>query len=226
MSFANKALHRDGAILVSIHLVGLSYFLFFLVSFLLWHFPTSPGTIVQAQAVTLYSSGVILWCLCSLAHRVRGTLYGSQAVSWLKLEQAGTLFLIYTTTVPLVILSSDQHGYLRLAYLFCFTIAVVGTMTDFLSYHLYFCQFCLALGSFALLPPIYILRQPWALPSPLVVGLIRLAGWNLLAGLGYLARGPERLGLVGEWKPSLYLMHLAVILNSISYGRYIWDAAI
>lgn len=233
MDSINNTIHRDGAVLILIHLIGLSYFSFFLVAFLLWHFPTSPDTIGKAQAVALYCSGILLWCLSSLAHSVRCFLHGRNAVVRLNLARAGTLVLIYTTAVPLVVFEDGQHTHLRLVYLSGLTIAVVGTMADLVSQSL--CPFgsadafrssCLALGLLASLPPIYIIHQAGANHSTLATEFLRLAGWNLLAGLGYLARLPERLGLVGEWKPSLYVIHLTVLWNAISYGRHVWIAAV
>ncbi|KAL4879839.1 hypothetical protein BJY04DRAFT_192530 [Aspergillus karnatakaensis] len=44
-----QASSRSNAVLVLIHLAGLSYFLFFISSFLLYHFPTSPEVIYEAQ---------------------------------------------------------------------------------------------------------------------------------------------------------------------------------
>ncbi|KAF9890704.1 hypothetical protein FE257_005570 [Aspergillus nanangensis] len=232
MNSTSNTVHRDGAILIFIHLVGLFYYFFFLIAFLLWHFPTSPDTINRAQAVVLYGSGIILWCLSSLAHRVRCFLRGTNAIPGLNLERAGTLVLIYTTAVPLVVFEDGQHTYLRLVYLSGLTIAVVGVMADIVAQPLYpfgnasaFRSSCLALSLLALLPPIHVLHQSWPNPPTLATELLRLAGWNLLGALGYLARVPERLGLVGGWKPSLYLMHLTLLWNGISYGRHIWDAA-
>ena len=66
MDFDAQISYRDGLILGLIHLFGISYFVYFVVSFFLYHFSKSPGAILKAQVVTLYSMGVLLWKLSSL----------------------------------------------------------------------------------------------------------------------------------------------------------------
>ena len=78
---------------------------------------------------------------------------------------------------------------------------------------------CLWLGLLALMPAIYILSYPAVGSLTLAFGLVRLVGLNLLAALLHLAGVPERYGLVGDWRPSLYFMHLVVLMNHVLYAR-------
>ena len=68
------ARYRDGAILIFIHLFGLSYFLFFLAIVLFQHFPRSLQANPVAQALMCYGGGVIVWCMCSSTYRAVSTL--------------------------------------------------------------------------------------------------------------------------------------------------------
>lgn len=78
---------------------------------------------------------------------------------------------------------------------------------------------CLWLVLLALMPAIYILLHPTVGLLTLALGLVRLAGLNLLGALLYRAGVPERSGVMGSWRPSLYLMHLMVIVDSVLYAQ-------
>jgi len=94
---------RDGVILACLHLFGLSYFVLFLTSFLLFRFPAQADAIGRTQGVVFYCGGAILWSLCSLVHRLIWIIYGNDARPRQKLEFVGTLLLIYTSAIPLVV---------------------------------------------------------------------------------------------------------------------------
>jgi predicted membrane channel-forming protein YqfA (hemolysin III family) len=222
--------YRDGMVVGLIHLFGISYFIFFMTSFLLHHFPTSPDTIYRAQAVTFYCAGVLLWSLCSLIYRTLWVFFGDNAAYWQRLEMAGTVALIYATTIPYVIFACKQHSYFRSGYLFCLAILTVGRITamfagdsDDSDNASRFRLDCVSLGLLALAPAIHTLWQSCGNPPSLAIDLVRFAGWNSLGALCYLASIPERVGMMGNWRPSLYLMHLLLVLNNISYGRDVWS---
>jgi predicted membrane channel-forming protein YqfA (hemolysin III family) len=222
--------YRDGTVVVLVHLLGISYFMFFLISFLLHHFPTSPDTIYRAQVVTFYCVGVLLWSLCSLIYRTLWIFFGDNAAYWQKLEMAGTLGLIYATAIPYMAFAYDQQRYFRHGYLFCLAILTVGRITATFAQRSdesdnanHFRRDCAWLGLLVLAPAIQALCQSRGDPPSLAIGLIRFAGWNVLGALCYLARVPERVGMVGKLRPSLYMVHLLLVLNNISYGRDIWN---
>ncbi|RDH26263.1 hypothetical protein BDQ94DRAFT_164622 [Aspergillus welwitschiae] len=208
MDFDAQISYRDGLMLGLIHLFGISYFVCFVVSFFLYHFPKSPGAILKAQVVTFYSMGVLLWELSSLTC---------------------TMALIYTTAVPSIAAAHRQQSYLRSVYLSGLTSLAIGKISTILaqtsdssmarsSFH----WDCLWLGFWALVPSVHALQTQES-PPPLTVNLVRIATWSLLAAAGCAAQVPERLELVGNWHPSLYAMHLVLVWSSISYAQGVWD---
>ena len=224
---------RDGAIIALIHLFGLSYFTFFLSYFLLRHFPKTPEAIGTAQGVVFYGGGVILWCLSSLAYRTLWSFRGEQAAPWQRLELAGALALIYTSAIPFAILHFSGHIHFRVIYLSCLTMVAVEKMAQVLTtdqinldrdrvfrYH------CVSMGLLALVPAVHGLCQMPNRPPEQAISLIRFAGLNSLAALSHLVRLPERSGLVGNWRPSLYTIHLILILNSIWYSKEVLDFSV
>ena len=220
---------RDGVILACLHLFGLSYFVLFLTSFLLFRFPAQADTISRTQGVIFYCGGAILWSLCSLVYRVIWIIHGNDARSRQKLEFVGILLLIYTSAIPLVVLQSAIHIYSRSVCLLCLTIAMTQAIAeiitvDGLDSDRAFRRRCLWLGLLALMPATYILLHPAAGSLSLALGLVRLAVFNVLGALLHLAGLPERCRLVGSWRPSLDLMHLTVILNHVLYAQDVVNA--
>ena len=220
---------REGVILVCLHLFGLSYFALFLTSFLLFRFPAQPHDIGRAQGVIFYCGGAILWSLCSLVNRLIWIICGTDARSRQKFEFAGTVLLIYTSAIPVVVLQTAMHVYSRSVCLLCLTIAMAQGMAEIFTMDgpdsaRAFWRRCLWLGLLALMPAIYILSRPAVGSLTLAFGLVRLAGLNLLGALLHLAGVPERCGLVGYWRPSLYFMHLVVLMNHVLYARDVVNA--
>ncbi|KAI3120213.1 hypothetical protein CBS147326_9561 [Penicillium roqueforti] len=214
---------RDGVILACLHLFGLSYFVLFLTSFLLFRFPAQVDAIGRTQGVVFYCGGAILWSLCSLVHRLIWIIYGNDARSRQKLEFVGTLLLIYTSAIPLVVLQSAIHIYSRSVCLLCLTIAMAQAIAEIITVdgldndRAFRCRY-LWLGLLALMPATYILLYPAASLLSLAFGLVRLAVFNVLGALLYLAGLLERCRLVGNWRPSLYLIYLMVIVNHVLYA--------
>ncbi|KAI2867868.1 hypothetical protein CBS147323_11228 [Aspergillus niger] len=229
MDFDAQISYRDGLILGLIHLFGIPYFVCFVASFLLYHFPKSPGAILKAQVVTFYSTGVLLWELSSLTCQSSWIFHGDKTASWRKFQMAGTMALIYTMAVPSIAAAYQQQTYLRSVYLSGLTSLAISKISAILartsdasmaqsSFH----WDCLWLGFWALVPSVQALRTQKS-PPPLTVNLVRITTWNLLAAAGCAAQIPERLGVVGHWHPSLYAMHLVFIWSSISYAQEVWN---
>ncbi len=74
------------------------------------------------------------------------------------------------------------------------------------------------------MPATYILLHPAAGSLSLAFGLVRLVVLNLLGALLHLVGLPERCGLVGSWRPSLYLTHLMVIMDHVLYAQDVVNA--
>ncbi|KAH2361700.1 hypothetical protein KXV98_006690, partial [Aspergillus fumigatus] len=125
--------------------------------------------------------------------------------------------------IPYMAFAYDQQRYFRHGYLFCLAVLTVGRITATFSQRPdgsdnanYFRRDCAWLGLLVLAPAIHALCQSRGNPPSLAIDLIRFAGWNVLGALCYLARVPERVGMVGNLRPSLYMAHLLLVLNNIS----------
>ena len=220
---------RDGVILGCLHLFGVSYFALFLTSFLLFRFPAQADAIGGTQGVIFYCGGATSWSLCSLVYRLIWIIHGNDARSRQKLEFVGTLLLIYTSAIPVVVLQTAIDIYSRSVCLLCLTIAMAQGVAEIISVDgldsaRAFRRRCLWLGLLALMPATYVLLHPAAGSLSLAFGLVRLAVLSLLAALLHLAGLPERCRLVGSWRPSLYLMHLMVVMNNVLYAQDVVDA--
>ncbi|KAJ5531433.1 Hly-III-related protein [Penicillium freii] len=222
-----QTLH-DCAILAIISIFGLSYFYLFMIHFLLFHFPSSPGEILDSLSVLVYCAGVILWCLSSLVYRILYASHGSDAAEWQKLELGGILVLIWTTTIPSVVLLFRAQPSLQLGYLAAFTVVAVGTLVDFLVWDPRICAAryrfpysCISLGLLSLIPTIHTLTGTFQTPPLLAVHFGRVAIWNSLGAVFYLLRPLERMGVVNGWRPSLYVMHLVLAYSAVTYSRVI-----
>ncbi|XRM38737.1 hypothetical protein ABZX51_002134 [Aspergillus tubingensis] len=139
------------------------------------------------------------------------------------------MVLIYTMAVPSIAAAYQQQSYLCSVYLPGLTSLAIGKISTILaqtsdvsmarsSFH----WDCLWLGFWALVPSVHALQTQES-PPPLTINLVRIATWNLLAAAGCAAQIPERLGVVGHWHPSLYVMHLVLVWSSISYAQGVWD---
>ncbi|KAI3054126.1 hypothetical protein CBS147353_11467 [Aspergillus niger] len=229
MDFDAQISYRDGLILGLIRLFVISYFVCFVVSFFLYHFPKSPGAILKAQVVMFYSTGVLLCELSSLTCQSSRIFHGDKSASWGKFQMACTMALIYTTAVPSIAAAYRQQTSLRYVYFSGLTSLAISKISAILartsdasmaqsSFH----WDCLWIGFWALVPSVHALQTQES-PPPLAVDLVQITTWNLLAAAGCAAQIPERLGVVGHWHPSLYAMHLVLVRSSISYAQEVWD---
>ncbi|KAF3403984.1 hypothetical protein F1880_010322 [Penicillium rolfsii] len=217
---------RDCAIVATINLFGASYFLLFLVHFLIFHFPSSPEVILKSLSVIFFCGGVIFWCLTSLIYRTIEAFGHGNAPNWQRLEFSGALILISATAIPYVILQFSNQPPVQIGSMCALALAAVGYLVDFLvvdcralvaqerfPYH------CASLGLLSLVPAIYALAEPASVPSPLAFQFCRMVICNSLGALHYLLRPLERMGLVPGWRPSLYTMHLALVHSMVVYSN-------
>lgn len=225
---------RDCAILSIISIFGLSYFSVFAVhSIFFFTFPSTPGGIINALSVIFFSAGVITWYLSTLSWRVISVFQGSHAACWQKLELGGVLFLIWTTTLPAVILLFPTQPSLQLGYLAAFTVITVGNVVDFLvcdtsisvaearfPYH------CASLGLLSLVPAIHSLTENAHNTSALAIEFRHMALRNSLAAGFYLLHPLERTHVLCGWRPSLYVMHLVLAYSLVSYSRVVLNYAL
>lgn len=175
-------------------------------------------------------------CLSSLVFRILSAFQGEEASDWQKLEFGGILFLIYTATVPAVILQFSTQPPVQLGYLFSFTLIAVENIMDFLVLDLdtvnsnasviraRFPYHSVSLGLFALVPTIHALTETFHNPPQPSIDFLWFAGTNTLGAIFYLLRPLERMGAFNTWSPGLYIMHLVLIYSSIVYSRDVLKA--
>jgi predicted membrane channel-forming protein YqfA (hemolysin III family) len=224
---------RDCAIITLISVFGISYFFLFAVQYLIFHFPPTPADIVGTLSVIFFAFGVIGWYLLCLSYRVIASFHEDQAACWQRLEFGGVLLLIWTTTLPTVVLLFPTQPFLQLGYLAMFSLVFVGSLVDLFMYdpsiamiRVRFPYYCASLGILALVPMIHSFTEsPHAAPE-LAIAFGRMAMMNTMGAVFYLLRPLERTGLVPGWQPSLYMMHFVLAYSAFQYSQAIVQSLI
>ena len=220
---------RDGSVLALIHLFGLSYFTLFLPYFFIYHFPQSLNLIVNTQAVAFHSVGVMLWCSFGVFYQTLTTIRPGQASSWQRLEWGAAFVLMYTTAVPFILVRFSEYPPLQIFYISAFTAVGVRSgvevfnMKEGSESNERFLD-SISFGLVTLAPAIHLFSQYPHDLSLLDTGLIQhvlISAMGMVCGVIQL---PERLGMVGSWSPSLYTMHLTLVLSGICYSKCLLDA--
>lgn len=233
MSNARSGNLRDCLVITLIGIFGVSYFSLFAVQYLIFHFPSTPADIVKALSVIFFAIGVICWYLSSLSYRLIASIQRDDAACWQSLEFGGVLLLIWSTTLPTVVLLFPAQPLLQLGYLATFSITFVGSVVDLFAYdpsiamvRVRFPYYCISLGIIALIPIIHsFIETPGAVPA-LTNAFGRMAVVNTLGALFYLFRPLERTCLVCEWQPSLYVMHLALAYSVARYSQAVLQSSL
>ena len=224
---------RDCAVITTINLFGSSYFSLFVLHFLIFHFPSTPEAILNSVAVLFFCSGVLFWCISSILYHIATAALQGNNTGWQKLEFIGTLVLISTTTVPFVVLQFAAESSAQLSYLSALTLVTVGLLVDLFAvepnetaikerfpYH------CAFLGLLMLVPAIHALSEHHFAYTPLVLQFGKVAIYNALVGILFLLKPLERMRVITNWRPSLYVMHLVLVCNAITYSRVVLHAVV
>ncbi|CAG8893574.1 unnamed protein product [Penicillium nalgiovense] len=185
---------RNCAIGVIIGTLGFSYFVIYLLMFLIFHFPSSQQSIPYALTVMAFGGGSAIWYLY---------------IPWF-----GGLFLVWTSSShdrfslpsPTIATTwvhrlSHDRGWKPLGRLS--QRRGHGGISRRLS--LQFASVVLL----ALVPSIHALAEPLHAPSPLATAFGRLVLLNLCGCALYALRPLERIGMVQFWQPSLHGMYLS-----------------
>lgn len=216
---------RDCAVITIIHLFGASYFLLFVLHFLIFHFPSTPNAILNSVAVLSFCAGVLLWCSSSIFYRAINAAAQCNTADWQKIEFFGVLVLISATTIPFVVLQFAAQPSVQLSYLSALVLVTVGLLVDLFAvdptgsvirerfpYH------CASLGFLVLIPAIHALSDRPFQHLPLVVQFGKVTTYNSLVAILFLLRPLERMSVITGWRPSLYAMHLGLIYNAITFS--------
>ncbi|KAJ5288107.1 hypothetical protein N7478_003793 [Penicillium angulare] len=213
---------RDSVVVSILDVFGISYFSIFILQCLFFDFPVAQSDIIDLLATLLFGIGVISWCLLSLAHRIL-VLFGSNgAPNWEKLEFLGVLLLIYTTTISYVAIEFSPYPVVQLGYSCAISLFFVTHVVELClissnepTIWLQFQYHCTCLGSLAMIPILHAITGSLGEPTQLAKEFTRLAVYNGIGALQYLAQPWERIGLFHGWHPSLYIMHLILIFNAV-----------
>jgi predicted membrane channel-forming protein YqfA (hemolysin III family) len=224
---------RDCAIITLISVFGISYFFLFAVQYLIFLFPPTPGDIIGTLSVVFFAVGVIRWYLLCLSYRAIAAFHKDQAAYWQRLEFRGVLLLIWTTTLPTVVLLFPTQLFLQLGYLALFSLVFVGSLVDLFLYdpsiaivRVRFPYYCASLGILALIPTIHSFTESPHTAPELAIAFGRIAMMNTIGAVFYLLRPLERTGLVPGWQPSLYMIHFVLTYSAFQYSQAILHSLI
>lgn len=223
---------RKCAIDIIIGMLGLSYFVVYLVLFLIFHFPSTQESIPYALAVIAFGGGIALWYLCVVIQNVFRVLHNKKKTKdQISLWFVG-LFLVWTAALPTIAFLFPAQPLLQLGYASAFTVVVIGSLPDGYPKDstVSFCgrfslQFASA-GLLALVPTIHALAEPLHDPSPLATAFGRLLLINFFGSVFYVCRPFERLGMARIGQPSLHGLYLIATYSLVEYSKIVLQVAI
>ncbi|OGE46515.1 hypothetical protein PENARI_c214G05478 [Penicillium arizonense] len=223
---------RNCAIDIIIGMLGLSYFVVYLLLFLIFHFPSTQDSIPYALAVIAFGGGIALWYLCVVIQNGFRVLHNQkknrQPVS---LWFVG-LFLIWTAALPTIAFLFPAQPSLQLGYASAFTVIVVGSLPDgylkdgTVSFRGRFSLQYASVGLLALVPTIHTLAEPLHDPSPLATAFCRLLFINFFGCVFYVCRPLERIGMTRIGQPTLHGMYLIATYSLVEYSKVVMQVAI
>ncbi|CAG8056039.1 unnamed protein product [Penicillium salamii] len=223
---------RNYAIGAIIGMLGFSYFVIYLLMFLIFHFPSTQESIPYALAVIAFGGGIALWYLCVVFQNGFYALHKEAAKEQDSIWFVG-LFLVWTAALPTIAFLFPAQPLLQLGYASAFTVIAVGSLSDaYLKDEntgtfpgRFSLQFS-SVGLLALVPTIHTLAEPLHAPSPLAAAFGRLVLINLFGCALYTLRPLERIGIVRSWQPSLHGMYLVLTYSLVEYSKAVVQVAI
>ncbi|KAJ5655093.1 hypothetical protein N7490_002096 [Penicillium lividum] len=222
----------DRALAAVISGFGLSYFLFYTLQFLLFHFPSLQEDIPIGLAVIAFSVGVMLWYLGVFLHQIIRASDESSTANQLKV-QAGALFLNCTAAIPTIVFLFPSQPWLQLGYTSALAIIAIGSLPQKL-----LCdvnnQKCpdtsiVQLASVIMLsltPIIHALAEPVTGASPLAIAFGRMVVIGSLSFALSSVQPLERVGFFRLWKFSLHVMHMMLTYSLVAYSKAVLQAAV
>ncbi|KAJ5654910.1 hypothetical protein N7490_001913 [Penicillium lividum] len=222
----------DRALAAVISGFGLSYFLFYTLQFLLFHFPSLQEDIPIGLAVIAFSVGVMLWYLGVFLHQIIRASDESSTANQLKV-QAGALFLNCAAAIPTIVFLFPSQPWLQLGYTSALAIIAIGSLPQKL-----LCdvnnQKCpdtsiVQLASVIMLsltPIIHALAEPVTGASPLAIAFGRMVVIGSLSFALSLVQPLERVGFFRLWEFSLHVMHMMLTYSLVAYSKAVLQAAV
>jgi hypothetical protein len=224
---------RNCAIGAIIGMLGFSYFVIYLLMFLVFHFPSTQESIPYALAVIAFGGGIAVWYLCVVFQNVFNAFHKEEATNGQALMWFVGPFLVWTAALPTIAFLFPAQPLLQLGYTSAFTMIAVGSISDIylkdidtgVSSGRLSLQFA-SLGLLALVPTIHALAEPLHAPSPLAAAFGRLVLINLFGCALYALRPLERIGMAQFWQPSLHGMYLVLTYSLVQYSKAVVQVAI
>ena len=224
---------RNCAIGVIIGTLGFSYFVIYLLMFLIFHFPSSQQSIPYALTVMAFGGGSAIWYLCVIFQNCFSAFQKEKMRKEQDSVWFGGLFLVWTAALPTIAFLFPAQPLLQLGYASAFTMIAVGSLSDGylkdMDMGAFPARLSLQFASvvlLALVPSIHALAEPLHAPSPLATAFGRLVLLNLCGCALYALRPLERIGMVQFWQPSLHGMYLILTYSLVEYSKAVLQVAI
>lgn len=230
--------HSSGAwhcaVMSLISLFGLSYFSVLFAQTLLFHWSSIGNEILKPVSVIVFCTGVMIWCFLTLLE-VSSTLRRSQrtACRTSEFELGAVIVLIWTSTLPTVLLLFETQPSIQLEYAIILTIAFLGRVLDLVTFNsdrsvvrIRFSYHCVSLGLLCLAPAVQALVEIRPKSPTQATEFIYMVTRNCLGAAIYLIGPFERLNIMPSLQPSLCMMHLFLVYGLISYSRALIQAAL
>ncbi|CAG8891190.1 unnamed protein product [Penicillium salamii] len=203
---------RNCAIGVIIGTLGFSYFVIYLLMFLIFHFPSSQQSIPYALTVMAFGGGSAIWYLFRVVWWFIPGLDRSSSHDRFSLPSPTIATTWVCIGFTMIAVGSLSDGYPK--------DVDTGAFSARLS--LQFASVVLL----ALVPSIHALAEPLHAPSPLATAFGRLVLLNLCGCALYALRPLERIGMVQFWQPSLHGMYLVLTYSLVEYSKAVLQVAI
>jgi len=230
LDYRNLRNYVIGAI---IGMLGFSYFVIYLLMFLVFHFPTSQESIPYALVVIAFGGGIAVWYLCVVFQNGFRAFHKEEVTKEQDSMWFVGLFLVWTTALPTIAFLFPAQPLLQLGYASAFTVIAIGSLSDSYLKDMDTGPFpgrlslqFVSVGLLALVPTIHALAEPLHAPSPLAAAFGRLVLINLFGYALYALRPLERIGIVRSWQPSLHGMYLVLTYSLVEYSKAVAQVAI
>lgn len=230
LDYQNLRNHAIGAI---IGMLGFSYFVIYILMFLVFHFPASQESIPYALTVIAFGGGIAVLYLCVVLQNTFSAFHKKESTKEQDSMWFVGLFLVWTAALPTIAFLFPAQPLLQLGYASAFSMIAVGSLSD--AYLKYMntgafpgrlsLQFA-SVGLLALVPTIHALAEPFQDPSPLAAAFGRLVLINFSGCALYALRPLERMGMVQTRQPSLFGMYLVLTYSLVEYSKVVAQVAI
>ncbi|KAK4983866.1 hypothetical protein LTR66_008683 [Elasticomyces elasticus] len=224
---------RNYAIGAIIGMLGFSYFVIYLLMFLVFHFPSTQESIPYALAVIAFGGGIAVWYLCVVFQNGFNAFHKGEAAKEQDSMWSVGLFLVWTAALPTIAFLFPAQPLQQLGYASAFTVIAVGSLSDAYLKEMNTGTFpgrlplqFSSVGLLALVPTIHALAEPLHAPSPLAAAFGRLVLINLFGCALYALRPLERIGMAQSWQPSLHGMYLVLTYSLVQYSKAVVQVAI